>query len=283
MLNENQMQDIAVSIRKNLLFQIFHARSGHPGGSLSCVELLTYLYSCEIGKNKDTRLILSKGHAAPAWYAVAAEFGQVNKNELISFRKLGSKLQGHPHVLSTSWVNTSTGSLGQGFSVSVGMALGMRYQNNIDHVFVLLGDGELQEGEVWEAAMSASHFGLNNLCAIIDYNKLQSDNYNKNIMGLEPLTSKWKAFNWNAIEINGHDFNEIGGAIDEAKSTKDGPTVIIANTVKGKGISFMEDAPLWHGSVTMREEELRQALVELNAPDSEIAKYIDGSIWSEGV
>jgi len=275
------MQDIAISIRKNLLFQIFHARSGHPGGSLSCVELLTYLYSYEIGKNNDARLILSKGHAAPAWYAVAAEFGQINRNELISFRKLGSKLQGHPHVVSTPWVNTSTGSLGQGFSVAVGMALGMRYQNHTGHTFVLLGDGELQEGEVWEAAMSASHFGLNNLCAIVDYNKLQSDNYNKNIMGLEPLSLKWQAFGWNVIEIDGHDFNKIGGAVTEAKGIKDRPTVIIANTVKGKGVSFMEDAPLWHGSVTMREEELKDALRELKVSDADIYKYVDGSIWSE--
>jgi len=280
-LNEKQMQAIARSIRKNVLFQIFHGRSGHPGGSFSCVELLTYLYSRELSVDNDIRFILSKGHAVPAWYAVAAEFGQINKNELASFRKLGSKLQGHPHVLSIPWVNTSTGSLGQGFSVAVGMALGMRYQNEVARTYVLLGDGELQEGEVWEAAMSAAHFRLDKLCAIVDYNKLQSDDYNKNIMGLEPLSLKWQAFGWHVIEIDGHDFNEIERAIYESKKIKDQPTVIIANTVKGKGVSFMEDAPLWHGSVTMSEEVLRQALVELNVSDSDISKFVDGSIWSE--
>lgn len=278
----NEIKNTAAAIRKNVLFQIFHARSGHPGGSLSCVELLTYLYSCEVNSNNQARLVLSKGHAAPAWYAVAAEFGLINKKDLIGFRKLGSMLQGHPHVLSTPWVSTSTGSLGQGFSVAVGIALGMRYQNFLDHTFVLLGDGELQEGEVWEAAMSASHFGLNTLCAIIDYNKLQSDNLNKNIMGLEPLSAKWQAFGWNVVEVDGHDLNAIGAAANEAKSVKNRPTVIIANTVKGKGVSFMEDAPLWHGSVTMKDSEFREALLELKVPDSEISKYVDGSIWSEG-
>jgi transketolase len=276
------MKNIAAAIRKNVLFQIFHARSGHPGGSLSCVELLTYLYSREINSNNHARLVLSKGHAVPAWYAVAAEFGIIKKKYLVGFRKLGSMLQGHPHVLSTPWVSTSTGSLGQGFSVAVGIALGMRYQNYLDHTFVLLGDGELQEGEVWEAAMSASQFGLNTLCAIVDYNKLQSDDLNENIMGIEPLRSKWQAFGWNVVEVDGHDLNAIGGAINEARSVKNRPTVIIANTVKGKGVSFMEHAPLWHGSVTMKDSEFSEALLELKVPDSEISKYIDGSIWSEG-
>ena len=176
----------------------------------------------------------------------------------------------------------ATGSLGQGISVSVGMAIGLRLQKIPARVYTMLGDGELQEGEVWEAAMCAGHYQLDHLCAVVDYNKLQSDDRNENIMGLAPLKAKWEAFRWHAIEIDGHNFQEIIQAFAEAKQTTAQPTVIIANTVKGKGVSFMEASPLWHGSVKLRDEELTQALGELGIPEHEAGGYLDGSIWQNG-
>ena len=278
----NQLKSMASQCRRNVVAQIFNARSGHPGGSLSCIDILVYLFKHgHIGSSDaKSHLILSKGHAAPALYAVAAEFGLIPHNELLSFRKINGLLQGHPHVQTTPWVNTSTGSLGQGFSVSLGMALGFKHQNKTDRVYAILGDGEMQEGEVWEAAMSAAHFKLDNLCVVIDYNKLQSDNLNENIMSLESLRDKWSAFNWNVIEIDGHDFEKIEVAFSSAINTPCKPTVIIAHTIKGKGVSFMESVPSWHGSVTMRNEELEQALRDLETPESDIPKYLDSSIWS---
>jgi transketolase len=178
----------------------------------------------------------------------------------------------------TPWVEASTGSLGQGFSVGIGMAMGFRHQQDPSRVYIVLGDGELQEGEVWEGAMCASHHKLDNLCAIVDYNKLQSDDLNANIMGLEPLRSKWEAFNWHVLEIDGHDFEQIEQAFATAKEIKDKPTVIIAHTIKGNGISFMAGVPAWHGSVKLRPEELEQALDDLGVHPMEISKYINGSI-----
>jgi transketolase len=270
--------------RQNTLAMIYHARSGHPGGSLSCIDLLVALYHFGEVNNvvaSELTLILSKGHAVPAWYAVATEFNLLDKKLLPSFRKINSVLQGHPHIGATPWVMASTGSLGQGFSVAMGMALGFRHQKLNDSVYVILGDGELQEGEVWEAAMSSGHFGLENLCVIVDYNKMQSDDANGNIMGLEPLADKWLSFNWNVIEIDGHDFDQINSALVSAKNTSGKPTVIIAHTIKGKGVSYMENVPAWHGSVTLRREELELALQDLNATEFEISDYIDGEIWGK--
>ncbi len=270
----------AENARRLCLTGIYHAKSGHPGGSLSCIEILTYLFSAnEIGKdNSQSHLILSKGHAAPSLYAVAAEFEILKREEIITFRKMNSRLQGHPYSITTPWVTTSTGSLGQGLSVGMGMALGFKYQKKIDNVFVVMGDGEMQEGEVWEAAMAAAHHNLNNLRVIIDYNKLQSDDLNSNIMGLEPLAEKWRAFNWQVIEINGHDFQEIGASLDSADQHRFGPTVIIAHTIKGKGVRYMENVPTWHGSVTMNEEELRIALTDLGTSNDVIDSYVNGTI-----
>jgi len=189
-------------------------------------------------------------------------------------------MQGHPSVVTTPWVETSTGSLGQGFSAAIGMALGHIYKNELTRIFVMLGDGELQEGEIWEGAMCAAHYKLDNLCAIVDYNKMQSDDLNENIMGLEPLRAKWEAFNWHVIEIDGHDFDQIESAFEQANETKGKPTVIIAHTIKGKGVSFMEGQPAWHGSVTLRPEELEQALRDLGTPEEDIPAYLNGSIWS---
>jgi transketolase len=264
------LPDVAQHIRRLSIAAIYLARSGHPGGALSCADILAYLYQQELNisaeritdPNRD-RFIMSKGHAAPALYAAAACSGFVDEKNVLSLRKLGSPMQGHPHVLATPWAETSTGSLGQGFSVALGIALGLRHQNQSARSYVLLGDGEMQEGEVWEAAMSASHFKLSNLCAVIDYNKMQSDDLNENIMGLEPLTDKWCAFGWNVVEIDGHDFGAIKDAFEQARSKTDRPTVIIAHTLKGKGVSYMEGNPAWHGSATMREDETLDALQEL--------------------
>ncbi len=270
----------AARIRRGTLAAIYAAGSGHPGGSLSAADLLAFLSQVELLEDRAPgehhRFVLSKGHACPALYATAAELGLISHASLRSLRKLGSPLQGHPHVLDTPWVETSTGSLGQGFSVAVGMALGFRHRGESARVYALLGDGELQEGEVWEAAMFSAHHKLGRLCAIVDYNKLQSDNSNANIMGLEPLAEKWAAFGWHVREIDGHDFDAMADAFDQARNTPERPSVVIAHTVKGKGVSFMEGEPPWHGSVKIREEEMRRALEDLQTPESEMEQWIDG-------
>jgi len=275
---------LARTARASALGTIFLAGSGHPGGTLSCVDILVAIGGqLSFGRSEsmcNSRFILSKGHACPGLYSVFFELGYLSRAELQSFRKVGGMLQGHPHVGSTPFVETSTGSLGQGFSVAIGMAMGHKYIQQETAVYVVLGDGELQEGEVWEGAMCAAQHQLDNLCAIIDYNKMQSDDLNENVIGLEPLRAKWEAFNWQVIEIDGHDFKQISRAFEEFKKTEGRPTVIIAHTIKGKGVSFMEGIPEWHGSVKLKPEELEQALRELGTPDDEINAYLDGSIWS---
>lgn len=271
----------ASSVRADALAAIYHAGSGHPGGTLSCIDLLMSLMGSGISEPslqpQRDRIVLSKGHACPALYAVASSKGWIPRSEIFRLRKLGSPLQGHPHVGVAPWVETSTGSLGQGFSVAIGMAMGLQYQDYSSRVYVILGDGELQEGEIWEGAMCAAHHKLYNLCAIIDYNKLQSDDSNENIMGLEPLRAKWEAFNWNVLEIDGHDFDQIEQALARSKEIEDRPTVIIAHTIKGRGVSFMEGVPAWHGSVRLRPEELEEALRDLGVPEEDIPAYLDGS------
>jgi transketolase len=263
-------------IRANSLISIYKAKSGHPGGVLSSIDVILYLFDTEMHydsavlNNSNDRFILSKGHCAPALYAVAAEYGFVDKSRLNGLRKLGHELQGHTCRETTPWVEASTGSLGQGFSFAIGEAKGFKISSIDSRVYVMLGDGELQEGEVWEGAMFSSHHNLNNLCAIVDYNKMQSDNLNKNIIGLEPLVDKWSAFGWNVIEINGHDFEEIKLAFDNARNNMEGPTVIIAHTIKGKGVSYMENIPSWHGSLKLSYEDLAEALFELGATKKQI-------------
>mgnify|MGYP000880623960 CR=1 FL=1 len=285
--NIKEFQQFAMKIRRNMIVSIYFAGSGHPGGALSCADLLAYLWGQELRFDKDNprwegrdRFILSKGHACPALYAAAAEMGVIPRSQLITLRKLGSPLQGHPHVKALPWVETSTGSLGQGFSVAVGMAMGLRYQRNEARIYVMLGDGELQEGEVWEGAMCAGHHKLDNLCTIIDYNQMQSDDLNENIMGIEPLQAKWEAFNWNVVEINGHDFLEIERAFNLARECHSKPTVIIAQTIKGKGISYMEGSPLWHGSVKLSHDDMVKGLQDLGVNEAEIRRYIDETAWN---
>ena len=269
-------------IRQNSLLGIYHAESGHPGGVLSSIDLIAYLFMKEMNydkkdfsKKERDRFILSKGHCAPALYAVAAEVEIIDKSRLNGLRKLNHELQGHTHRGVTPWVEASTGSLGQGFSFAIGEAKGLKMQNIDNRVYVMLGDGELQEGEVWEGVMFAGHHRLDNLCTIIDYNKMQSDDLNENIMGLEPLADKWQSFNWHVIEIDGHNFDEMEVAFNKARARKDKPTVIIAHTIKGKGVSYMEGSPVWHGSLKLSDEDLSQALLELGATEGEIKGYLN--------
>ncbi len=243
----------------------FEVKSGHPGGSLSAAEIITALFFYKMRydpKNpkwpERDRFILSKGHAAPALYAALALSGFFPEEELLTLRKPGSRLQGHPSV-STPGIEICTGSLGQGLSVANGIALAGKIDRNDYHVYVLMGDGEVQEGCVWEAAMSSSQYKLNNVTAIIDRNRIQQTGNTEDIMGLEPLKDKWKAFGWHVMEINGHAFSDIINALN---AVSDKPKMIIANTTKGKGVSFMENRAGWHG-VAPNQEEFRKALEEL--------------------
>ncbi len=276
----------ACRARRGLLAAIHHAGSGHPGGALSCTDLLVWLWenlyrdAPPNSHDGGEQFVLSKGHACPALYAVAAEYGLVERAELLRFRKLGSALQGHTHVVDLPWTGASTGSLGQGFSVAIGKSLALRHRKLAGRVTVILGDGELQEGEVWEGLMFAAHQRLGSLCAIVDYNKLQSDDWNANICGLEPLVTKLGAFGWNTLEIEGHDFDAIGDAVVHAREEPpDGrPTAIVAHTVKGKGVSYMEGSPLWHGSVKLSRADLERALLELGADADEVQAWLEGRV-----
>ncbi|HUO94241.1 MAG TPA: transketolase [Rhizomicrobium sp.] len=270
--------------RQHAISAIYHAGSGHPGGALSCADIIASLFGAELNLWPDTvgdpdrdRFVLSKGHAAPMLYAVAAHYGYCKPREALRLRKLNSPFQGHPHVLDLPWVETSTGSLGQGFSVALGMAMGLKLQNSFARVYTLLGDGELQEGSIWEAAMCAAHHRLDNLCVIIDYNKLQSDDQNSNIMGLEPLAAKWRAFDWAVAEIDGHDVPMILTTLRRAAATHGRPSCIIAHTVKGKGVPYMENVPAWHGSVRLTEAQADDALRVLGASRQEIKDWLDAS------
>ncbi|KOA19617.1 transketolase 2 [Clostridium homopropionicum DSM 5847] len=264
-----ELKEIAREVRKDIIKMLTASGSGHPGGSLSAVEILTTLYFKEMKVNiedpKDPerdRFVLSKGHAAPVLYSVLAEKGFFNKEELNGLRKFGSILQGHPNMNYVPGVDMSTGSLGQGISTAVGMAIAGKLDKKDYRVFSLLGDGELQEGQVWEAAMAAAQFKLDNLTAFVDFNGLQIDGRTQDVMSPEPIDKKFKAFGWHVISIDGHDFEAIINAIEEAKNTKGQPTMIVAKTIKGKGVSFMEDEASWHGSAPSKEQ-CEQALIEI--------------------
>lgn len=251
----------ANNVRKNIVDMIYSSKSGHPGGSLSAVEILTYLYFKEMNidpqnpkKQDRDRFVLSKGHAAPVLYATLAQRGYFDKDMLNTLRKLHSPLQGHPDSKKLVGVDVSTGSLGQGISNAVGIALGAKIDKSNIRVYSLLGDGEMQEGLVWEALMAAAHYKLDNLALVIDNNGLQIDGKNEDVMNIYSLKDKLKAFNLNVLEIDGHSFEEIEKAFDNAKSTKGIPTVIIAKTVKGKGVSFMENEAGWHGNAPSLEQ-----------------------------
>ncbi|WP_461613409.1 transketolase [Clostridium sp. Marseille-QA1073] len=258
----DQLKDIAKEIRKDIVTMLTESASGHPGGSLSAVEILTTLYFNEMNvdpsnpKNpKRDRFVLSKGHAAPVLYSTLAEKGFFEKSELMKLRKIGSILQGHPNMNYVPGVDMSTGSLGQGISTAVGMALAGKLDNSEYRVYTLLGDGELQEGQVWEAAMSAAHYKLGNLTAFVDYNGLQIDGDISEVMNPNPIADKFAAFGWNVIVLeDGHDLVAIKNSIEEAKKVTNKPTVVVCKTIKGKGVSFMENQAGWHGSAPNKEQ-----------------------------
>jgi len=256
-------------IRRYIVEMISNAEGGHIGGALSIVDIMAVLYfhilkiDPENPEREDRdRVVLSKGHASAAWYAALAERGYFPKEELLTFDHINSRLQGHPDMNKTPGVDMSSGSLGQGISVALGMALAARYLKKTYRTFVILGDGETQEGQAWEAAMVASNYNTDNLIAILDYNKLQLYGQTNTIMNIEPVIEKWRVFGWNTIEINGHRINEIVQALEEAIKFEGKPTIVVAHTIKGKGVSFMENKVEWH-SLAPNKEQAKQALKEL--------------------
>ncbi|MCR3759620.1 transketolase [Clostridium felsineum] len=257
------------TLRKHIIEMLYESKSGHPGGSLSCIDIMNYLYFEKMNITKDNyddfnrdRFVLSKGHAAPALYSTLAEKGFFNKEELLKLRKLGAMLQGHPDSKKIPGVDVSTGSLGQGISNAVGVALGLKMDSRKGKVYVLLGDGELQEGLVWEASMCAAHYKLDNLVAIIDNNGLQIDGKNEEVMNIYPLKEKWQSFGFNVIECDGHDYAALHEAFDEENIVEGKPTLVICKTIKGKGVSFMENQAGWHGQAPNLEQK-EKALSEL--------------------
>ncbi len=273
MLTKEEVKNIealCLENRQNILKMVYAAQSGHIGGSLSACEIMTVLFhKCmkhavkgKLSKNYNSRdrFVLSKGHVSPIYYSVLAQLGFIKKSELLSFRKLGTRLQGHPSLWCPG-VEVCTGSLGQGLSMACGIALALKIDGNPANVFVLLGDGEMQEGNVWEALMQANHRKLNNLVAIIDRNHLQIDGNTEDVKALGNLAEKIKTFGWNVIEIDGHDIQEIYSSIEEAKLSEK-PTAIVATTIKGKGVSFMENNAGWHGKAPGKED-FERAMLEL--------------------
>lgn len=267
---KTQLAKIACKVRIGIIEGVHAAKAGHPGGSLSIAEILTYLYFKEMNIDpnapkdpKRDRFVLSKGHAAPALYATLAERGYFPPDELLTLRQIGSRLQGHPDMKNIPGVDMSTGSLGQGISTAVGMALSSKHFGDNYNVYTILGDGEIEEGQVWEAAMFASHKKLSNLTAFIDLNNLQIDGTIDEVNSAKPVDKKFEAFGWHVIIIDGHDFDAIEAALAEAK-TVDKPVAIIANTTKGKGVSFMENAVGWHGTAP-NDEQYEVAMAELKS------------------
>ena len=265
----NELKEKAIKIRSTILKMLQIAGSGHTGGSLSEVEIILTLYKYEMSHNSKKpeweqrdRFILSKGHGCPTLYAVLADCGYFSEDLLWTLRKMGSKLQGHPQRNVSLGLEASTGSLGQGLSIALGLALAAKMDKKDFRTYCLMGDGELQEGQIWEAAMMASFNKLDNLCGIVDNNKIQIDGFLKDVMNVEPLAEKWESFGWEVIRADGHDVVGLMDAFDKVREIKGKPSVILADTIKGKGISFMENKASWHG-VAPKEDEVEKALVEL--------------------
>jgi transketolase len=268
--NVEELQAIAKGIRRHIIEMIGAAGSGHPGGSLSSVEILVTLYWDVMRHDPANpqwpdrdRFILSKGHAAPVLYSVMAECGYVPVDQLNTLRKLGSIYQGHPDRRFIPALEASTGSLGEGLSIAMGMGLAARWDKRATRIYCVFGDGEIQEGQIWEAAMLGAFSKIDNVVAIVDYNRIQLDGFVKDIMEVEPLVAKWQGFGWHTIELNGHDIAALQAAFAEAETVKGKPTVLIAHTIKGKGVSFMENNPKFHG-VAPTKDEVAQALQELS-------------------
>lgn len=267
--NINELEKIAKNIRKDIIEEVYYAKSGHPGGALSIADILTVLYFNQMNINPEDpasnlrdRLVLSKGHASAALYAALVEKGYFNKEELKTFRKLGSGLQGHPDMEKIAGIDMSTGSLGQGLSVANGMAIASKMDNLGCRIYCILGDGEIEEGQIWEAAMTSNKYKLDNLCAILDYNGLQIDGTIEEVKGLDCIESKWKSFGFNVILCNGNNIESLVNAFENARQTKGKPSIIIAKTIKGKGVSFMEGKVEWHGKAPS-EDEYNKAMEEL--------------------
>ena len=266
-----KLKELARQIRIDVIRMLAEAGSGHPGGSLSCAEIVTALLF-QVMKHDPSqpkwperdRFVLSKGHAIPVWYAALAHAGYLPREELLTLRKTGSRLQGHPDLNTLPCLEACTGSLGQGLSIALGMAIASRMDNSPYRVYCLLGDGETQEGQIWEAAMAASKFKVDTLCAVLDYNKAQIDGFVKDVMPIEPILDKWASFGWHVRKVDGHDFDQIINALEESKTVKDQPCFILADTLKGKGVSFMEGVVDWHGKAP-KPEEAKKALVKLEA------------------
>lgn len=267
----SHLQEVARQIRLDIIEMLFRAGSGHLGGSLSATDILVALFFGRMRLNPQDpcwlqrdRFVLSKGHAAPAYYAVLARLGYFPREDLFTLRQFGSPLQGHPDSACTPGVEVPTGSLGQGLSIANGMALAARLNGGGTKVYALLGDGEIQEGQIWEAAMSASHYSLGNLTAFLDRNRLQIDGHTKEVMSVEPLAQKWEAFGWHTLQVDGHSFPELLDALAATDKVTDRPSMIVAHTVKGKGVSIFENQAKYHG-VAPTKEEYEQALKELQA------------------
>ncbi|WMJ80502.1 transketolase [Clostridium sp. MB40-C1] len=267
------LEGVAKQIRRDIVTMLTESESGHPGGSLSAVEILTTLYFNEMNVNVEDvhnpdrdRFVLSKGHAAPVLYSTLARKGFFDPNELMKLRKMGAMLQGHPNMNYVPGVDMSTGSLGQGISTAVGMAIAGKIDKKDYRVYALLGDGELEEGQVWEASMCAAHYKLDNLTAFIDNNGLQIDGKCEDVMNPGPISEKFRAFGWHVIDADGHDFEALINAIEEAKNTKGKPTMVVCKTIKGKGVSYMENEVGWHGS-TPSKEQCEEALKELGGEE----------------
>ena len=288
------LETIAREGRVEILRMLTHAGSGHPGGSLSVIDILTDLYFNRLRldparpqwEDRD-RFILSKGHCVPAQYYCMAKRGFFPMDRVITLRKLGSSLQGHPDRVALPGIEAATGSLGQGISVAVGMALGLKLTGKAARVYCVLGDGETQEGQVWESLMSAPKLGapshqLDNLCVILDYNGIQLDGFVKKILDLEPITEKLKAFGWAVLEVNGHDIAQVDKALDQAEANKGVPTFIVAHTVKGKGVSFMENDPEWHGKAPKPEEAVRAIREVVGEPVPQWAQPILAELSAMG-
>ena len=267
---KKDLQIAACKIRMGAIEGVYHAKSGHPGGSLSAADIVTALYFDEMNVDpKDPKMkgrdkfILSKGHAGPVQYSALAVKGYYPMEDFMTLRKLGSKFQGHPDMHKVPGIEMSTGSLGQGISAAGGMALANKLDNDPGRIYVLLGDGEIQEGIVWEALMSAAHYKLDNMVAILDHNGLQIDGKNEDVMTVAPVVEKFQAFGWNVIQIDGHDFEQILDAFKQARACKGKPTMIIAKTTKGKGVSFMENQAGWHGNAP-NDEQYDTAMADLD-------------------
>ena len=263
---KNNFYKRSIKIRSDIIDMLFRSQSGHSGPSMSIVEILNYLFfEKKIYKNfiRRDNFVLSKGHAVPALYSIFYNLNLINKKEILSFREVGTKLQGHPDRTKLKFIELGTGALGQGLSVSIGFAIANKLLKNKKKSFCLIGDGEIQEGQIWEAAMYAGVNKLNNLCVILDNNKMQNETYTKETLDVMPLIEKWKAFNWRVLEIDGHSYLDINKAFKKFYSEIKKPTLIIANTAKGKGISFMENSPIWHSKV-LDERNYLKAKKELS-------------------